>query len=441
MSARRCSLRYVLASVVICTITNTYSQGPPAHVKRNMRMGTNCGSLKYENDAWVNNRWNPVYIDELGIYTCLRFMDWQGINKSNVTTWSERGTHYGVTYDAMVDLCNTVGADAWFCVPHKANDDFVRQLARFLKSKLNDSLKAYIEYSNETWNTLFSEQKDYCTNKGRQLNLTATTADGLNEGAAYTVYRSVQIFEIFEEVYGDEMNSRVRKVICGHNGSITRTSRMFTFLGDPTINPDGVLMDAFGIAPYFGHGEQIEDAYELASSVRVGSHLGEVLRYNDAVGANAKLVGYEGGQHFFKRSGYFATNPESYDVYMVYLDWIGIQMDLFCHYVHVGEWSMEGMAWGAKNHVGQPESEAHKYRALKDWQAMYPYTGEEEVAVSPEPAPRAVAAPGRAHLTDPCTRYDIRGRLISGSQAQKTTAAGMMILDAERGAYLRVTGR
>jgi hypothetical protein len=68
---------------------------------------------------------------------------------------------------------------------------------------------------------------------------------------------------------------------------------------------------------------------------------------------------------------------------------------------------------------GLRESEAHKYRALKEWQAMYPYSGEEEVAVSPEPAPRAGATPDHAHLADPSARYDIRGRLISGLQEMR----------------------
>ena len=107
-------------------------------------------------------------------FSAIRFMDWSATNSNNCVNWSERvlptqkqsssGTGYGWqgrggAWEYAIQLANETNKDMWICVPAKATNDYVVQLARLIKNggggfaALNSSLKVYVEYSNETWNT------------------------------------------------------------------------------------------------------------------------------------------------------------------------------------------------------------------------------------------------------------------------------------------------
>lgn len=85
-------------------------------------------------------------------------MDWMQTVGSNVSNWSDRNTSMyqtaaaGVDYANIVALSNYTEADAWINIPVKATDDYVRNLARYLKANLNPTLNVHVEYSNELWN-------------------------------------------------------------------------------------------------------------------------------------------------------------------------------------------------------------------------------------------------------------------------------------------------
>ena len=69
-------------------------------------------------------------------------MDWGATNGSPVVEWADRAhvgdvnyaTPAGVPIEVMIDLANTLHVDPWFCVPHQASDDYVRQFAALLHS-------------------------------------------------------------------------------------------------------------------------------------------------------------------------------------------------------------------------------------------------------------------------------------------------------------------
>src|SRR5262249_4853567 len=168
-------------------------------------------------------------------------------NNSEQAEWADRPTTdlhsqalKGVAVEYMVLLCNTLGAEPWFCMPHKASDDYVRQFARLVKQSLKPGLKAHVEYSNECWNGMFG-QANYCKEQGRMLNLSA------NEYEAQLRYysrRSVEGFKIWEAEF--------------------RQERLVRVLASQAANPYAgtVVMDwqeasksadAIAIAPYFGH--------------------------------------------------------------------------------------------------------------------------------------------------------------------------------------------
>jgi hypothetical protein len=75
----------------------------------------------------------------------------------------------GSALEYMADLSNETQKNMWICIPHQASDDYVLQVAQLLKARVRTGLKIYVEYSNETWNTLFS-QTTYVQDKGLALN-------------------------------------------------------------------------------------------------------------------------------------------------------------------------------------------------------------------------------------------------------------------------------
>ena len=119
------------------------------------------------NWSTVTNPWRTDFLNDLNPYSVLRFMDWGPTNGSEFVNWSSRvpktgnnynyqvplvngdgstGTGAGVAYEWQVDLCNRAGTDMWINIPHKASDDFVRQLARLIRDNLNNQRKVYVEY-------------------------------------------------------------------------------------------------------------------------------------------------------------------------------------------------------------------------------------------------------------------------------------------------------
>ena len=101
-------------------------------------------------------------------YKVVRFMNMSGITRNPIQRWSDRtlveqaswGGAEGVRgapLEVMVELANRLHADAWFTVPHAADNDFVRRYAEYIRANLDPALKVYIEYSNETWNGIFSQ--------------------------------------------------------------------------------------------------------------------------------------------------------------------------------------------------------------------------------------------------------------------------------------------
>ena len=145
---------------------------------RNQPFKTPWNQFKLE-----ENPWNPVFLEEIKIYTCFRFMDWTKANsverswaagKDWHKSWDTR-THKDdpvqnpVAYEWMIDLCNRTGKDMWITVPHVVDDDYVRSLAILIRDTLNPKLKCHVEWSNETWNGSFTQSAYVNDPHGRKL--------------------------------------------------------------------------------------------------------------------------------------------------------------------------------------------------------------------------------------------------------------------------------
>ena len=81
-----------------------------------------------------------------------------------------------------------------------------------LLDNLRPNLKAYIEYTNETWNTVFM-QTHYTKQMGHKLRL---DKDPNQAGYKYYSQRSVEIFKIFEQAFRgtQRLGSRDGRMVC-----------------------------------------------------------------------------------------------------------------------------------------------------------------------------------------------------------------------------------
>ena len=355
-----------------------------------MNIGTNfwflsswSGEKPFKSDVdWANayttkkSIWNNIFLRDVAPFKTLRFMDWGHTNHSTLQTWSQRrlpndpmnreiedhiseNSPGGLAYEWMIDLCNRNRSDMWVCIPHKADDEFVCRLAKLIKNNLNPNLKCYVEYSNEVWNVAF-QQHTYAVKQAEALKLKGGFVD-------FYVYRSCQIFSLFDQQFSNQAK-RIVKVLGGIAGDIEIANNHFKALDSPITNPQHIQINAYAIAPYFGEKVQGDDQYAIHQlHVAIESGMG-FFRSIDQLLQSRKvdLISYEGGQHVLNHADMVNKRPEMYEVYQNYCQRvIRPYFKLFMNYALTGIAS-KGGCWGVKEFTGQPNEEAHKYRALVD---------------------------------------------------------------------------
>lgn len=351
--------------------------------------------------TYATQPFHPQFLQRLQPFRCLRFMDWGAMNGSPLVSWTNRTTPgyytqanpYGVALEHMIQLCNTLQKDAWICIPHLADDNYVQQTAQLLRDNLIPYLKIYIEYSNETWNGQFA-QTAYVQTQGvnRNLDPNAYTA-----GQKYVALRSAQIWNIFSQAFGSAANSRLVKVLSTQSANTGVTDMRLAGLLDTNINPTAVMPDALAIAPYFGQAFTPSDLppnapYPTVDFVLTNLAVQSIAAQQSQVSAQKaiadahgwSLVCYEGGQTF--QGIYGAENdtnltailtaanrdPRMFDRYTEYLNLLKAQgVSLFNNFSYCSSWSKWGF-WGSLEYQDQPTNQAPKYAALVQWIAANP---------------------------------------------------------------------
>ncbi|MBI1388230.1 MAG: hypothetical protein GC154_07260 [bacterium] len=360
------------------------SETDPENYVRNIRVIMPGFEDRYQDDPW-----RPGFLDLWRGMACLRFMDFMETNNSHIEHWDQRPkpddatfTRAGVALETMIDLANRLEADPWFCIPHQADDGYVHNFAAMVKEKLDPSRKIYVEYSNEVWNGIF-QQNHYAGERGQALGF----AEKPWEAAwKYTAYRSVQIFVIWEEVFGGA--DRLVRVLPTQAANPYVSEQILTF-------QDAYKhADALAIAPYLSMivtpgGEP--SASEAASWTveqaldRLEKHaLPQSIRWIQdqkkiADQYGLELIAYEGGQHMVGAGG--AENNESLtrlfhqanadprmnDIYRAYFNaWDEADGGTFAYFSSVSRWGKWG-SWGALQYYDDDPAQSPKYTALMQW--------------------------------------------------------------------------
>jgi len=339
---------------------------------------------------------NPEFLRRLAPFSCLRFMDWGATNGSPLVRWADRPrlddavytTERGVPVERMVDLANTLQADPWFCIPHLADDDYVRQFALLVRGRLDPRRVAWIEYSNEVWNGSFAQAR-HAVAESKRLGL--ETPSGF--GSRYYAERSRQVVALVDAVFGAAERRRWLMVVAGQ--------AVWTQFGADALGwkDTAARVDAYAIAPYFkaqasADPAKVEATLALApeaiieqmrADIRgdVKSHIVESAKL--AAGHKLPLLAYEAGAHDTSTASaqdkHDATtalfsaahrSPKMREVYREYIEtWIAAGGGLLNQYNDIGRWSKWGL-WGLLEHVTQDPSTAPKYLGLLDAIAAHP---------------------------------------------------------------------
>lgn len=338
--------------------------------------------------SWHTHPFHPQFLQRWRGVACLRFMDWMETNHSPIQRWAERPTELhatfsqrGVPVEWMVALCNELQADAWFCMPHQADDDYVRQFARLVRERLQPPLKVYVEYSNEVWNSQF-EQHRYAAEQGQRLHL----AEKPWEAAwRYTARRSLEMFRLWQAEFPDA--SRLVRVLASQAANPYVSEQILTFEQAAT------QADALAIAPYISFNIPARSEDRLTASVVAHWSLEQLLQYVEdkalpeclgwiraqrelAHRHGLALIAYEGGQHLVGVGGgeneealtalLHAANrhPRMETIYARYLlGWEEAGGALFCHFSSVSQWSKWG-SWGVLEYADEDPRSSPKCRAL-----------------------------------------------------------------------------
>jgi len=340
-------------------------------------------------DTYKDNPWHPAFLKRWKGVAALRFMDFMHTNGSKIAFWSQRPklddatfTKKGIALELLIDLSNRLKADPWFCIPHLADDHFVRSFAQMIKERLDPNLKIYVEYSNEVWNGMFAQSK-YAGEEGKKLGFAEKPWEA---GWRYTAYRSVQIFKIFEKVFGDK--ERLVRILPSQAANPYVSERVVEF------QEAYKHADALAIAPYIsfnvrpGGKPAAEDVAEWTVD-KVLDHIENKalpnsihwIRGGKAVADKygLKLMTYEGGQHMVGVGGgennqkltallhKANAHPRLVRIYEEYYKaWEEAGGDLFCYFSSVGKWSKWG-SWGMLQFYDDDPTQSPKFTATMGW--------------------------------------------------------------------------
>lgn len=335
------------------------------------------------------NPWHPAFLERWRGMACLRFMDFMHTNNSEVASWSERPvledatfTMKGVPLELMIDLANRLETDPWFCLPHRADDDYVRRFARMVHERLDPARKACVEYSNEVWNGQFQQHR-YAAEEGQKLGF----AEKPWEAAwRYTAHRSVQIFSIWEQEFGG--TERLVRVLPSQAANPFVSRQVVSF------QEGWKQADALAIAPYLSFNispqgtpaagevagwsaDQVLDYLESQALPQCTKWMQDSRQVADEHGL--RLIAYEAGQHMVGIQG--GENNEAltgvlqaanahprlegiYDRY--YEAWEQAGGGLLCYFSSVGQWSKWG-SWGLLQYYDDPLAGSPKARATFRW--------------------------------------------------------------------------
>ncbi|MEK7623954.1 MAG: hypothetical protein AAB408_04815, partial [Patescibacteria group bacterium] len=295
---------------------------------------------------------------------------------------------HAVPVEIMVMIANKLNVDPWFTIPHCANDlhgstsvadPFTRQFAQYVHDNLNSNLKAYVEYSNETWNGGYAVAQ-YLRSEGVRLGV--STDPNLAQ-LRYYAQQSAKLFGIWNEIFGGRSDRRLVRVLS------TQSANPWTGLQVMQWQNTYEQADALSIAPYFNTrpndeaavvGYSLDQLFNYINNTLVPANITEMN--NNAANARQyglELLAYESGQHLVESGGQVANttlnnlynsanrDPRMGTAYTTFLNgWKNAGGHLMEHFLNVMHYDAGGVGrFGSLESMDQASSP--KYDALMNF--------------------------------------------------------------------------
>ncbi len=340
--------------------------------------------------TYQENPWHPDFLKRWSGVACLRMMDWMGTNHSQIQHWADRPvledasyTTKGVPLELLVDLANRLDTDLWCCMPHLADDDYIKKSLEYVKANLKKAV--WLEYSNETWNTIFKQSAHVVTQGNKQ----GFNGSPIEIAAQYTAMRSVEMFKLGQAVFNDAP-LRLIKVLSGFATMPLLAEKMLAVEGA------AAMADVFAIAPYIPFNVSEREHNGVSASAVSAWSLDRLFQHikrfalpeaNKAIDAHQavvndygiKLVAYESGQHLVGIQGgennqqltdlFVKANsdPRMGEIYTKNLNhWQQAGGDLICSFNSMGQWTKWG-SWGLLRNRNEDTAKSPKFSAIVAW--------------------------------------------------------------------------
>ena len=331
---------------------------------------------------------NPDYLNFMKDFKVVRFMNMSGITRNNLRHWKDRPSltkatwggpegQRGVPIEIMVELANQLNINPWFNIPHQAADDYIQGFASYVNQRLKPTLKVYLEYTNEAWNSVFVPQAEHMKQNGIRQKL---DADRRIAGFKFYSKQSVNIFKQWEKVFGG--TNRLVRVM---GGMTTDPSMSETILAYQKAYQ---YVDALAIAPYFYIAQDklpnvnnVDSVFKQMTApdnrYSIDNLLKTIRQQSEVAQAyGVDLVAYEGGQHLVDHKTHKLTegatphlvaanrDPRMAREYYRFLSgWKSVGGNLFVAFSAPRPHTWHG-SWGIKEYINQSNTETPKYRAL-----------------------------------------------------------------------------
>ena len=230
-------------------------------------------------------------LQALAPYGNLRMMELLHTNGNPVTNWIGRKLASdptqqdarGVAWEYVIQLANAANKDIWINIPQGVDltdtsaNNYVTQLATLLKANLNPNLHVYVEYSNELWNTQFSQTTNNMNAAIADVNSGADPTlnyDNINNqwywGYRRVAHQIVKISQLFANVYGAAaINATIRPVYVSQEVQPYLTEDSLTYIQKNFGSPS-LYIYAIGGAPYFAAGSSDTTLDGLFTALQAG---------------------------------------------------------------------------------------------------------------------------------------------------------------------------
>ena len=337
-------------------------------------------ALRYMDLLETNH--NPGFYGDTGHH----MLEWNDRHVPADATQQTIGTKYGIAWEYIAKLANQTGKDAWINIPVAASDDYVRQLADFLKKELKPEIKIYIEHSNEVWNFGFPQ---YIYNKLAAIDEvkkggTTLDNDGSKDEETWTHRRHAKrlhdIAEIFRKSFGDAaMITRIRPIYASWVISPGPHFKDVLTWFNTTYGPPKKFFYGMAGAAYYNSAKASDTASPAEILKVMKANSDENMVFHKQLKAIAdefalKYTQYEigpdnGGGKVENVANRIAANrlPAMKDLVKYDADkWFEMGGDMYMYFAAPGGYSRHG-CWGISEDIKQLNT--------PKWQAIYELTG------------------------------------------------------------------